>query len=63
MKGRLRRDAEKNLVIDLEITNQTGSPMQDFDIMFNKNPFGVSIAGVTNKIVYPANGGSVSGTL
>jgi hypothetical protein len=43
MRGRFRRDAEKQLVIDIEISNQTGNPLGDFDIMFNKNPFGVSI--------------------
>jgi hypothetical protein len=31
--------------------------------MFNKNPFGVSIQGVANKIVYPQPGGTVAGTL
>lgn len=50
MKGRFRRDNNHQLVLDLKITNQTGGNIADFDIMFNKNPFGLHIQGAANKI-------------
>ena len=47
VRGRFKRDDNKNLVIDLELENQTGGPLSQFDIMFNKNPFGISISGAS----------------
>lgn len=63
VKGRFRRDNNQALVLDFKINNQTGGSIADFDIMFNKNPFGIQIQGATNKIIFPPNGGSVEGTL
>ena len=63
VQGRFRRDQNHNLVLDLRITNQTGGNIADFDIMFNKNPFGIFIQGAANKIAFPANGGTTEGTL
>lgn len=34
-----------DLKLGLEITNQTGQQLTDFDIMFKKNPFSISVAG------------------
>ena len=38
-----------NLMIGLEVTNSTNTAVNDFDIMFNKNPFAVYIPGQSNK--------------
>jgi hypothetical protein len=43
----------KNLMLDMEITNHSGVLVADFDIMFNKNPFGIAIYNVANQVVYP----------
>ena len=61
--GRFRRDNNHQLVLDLKVTNQTGGPITDFDIMFNKNPFGIHITGAANKIAFPPHGQSTQGTL
>jgi hypothetical protein len=37
----------------LNIHNQTQQPLSDFDIMVNKNPFGILIKGEANKIQLP----------
>lgn len=51
------------ITLGLQIENQTGQPLTDFDIMVNKNPFGIYIAGQANKISLPASGQSVYGTV
>ena len=40
----------------------SGQQVKDFDIMFNKNPFGISIAGATGALQFP-NSDPVSKTL
>ena len=37
-------------MLSLEVTNTTSGSVSDFDIMFNKNPFAVYIAGQANKL-------------
>lgn len=44
------------ITLGLQIENQTGQPLTDFDIMVNKNPFGIYIAGQANKISLPVSG-------
>jgi hypothetical protein len=36
------------LILDLEVTNNSGGNIADFDLMFNKNPFGIAIYNVAN---------------
>ena len=53
MSAGLRKDKSGNIVLDIEITNLSDTQITDFDIMFNKNPFGVAITGVANKVEFP----------
>lgn len=43
-------------MLELEVTNNSGSQIGDFDIMFNKNPFGIAITGVSASFQYPSPG-------
>ena len=40
-------------MLDLEVGNFTGQPITDFDLMFNKNPFGLSIVNASSGFTYP----------
>ena len=42
----------------LEIRNGSGQAVKDFDIMFNKNPFGIAIYGAANAVDIPDPGSS-----
>jgi hypothetical protein len=37
----------------LEMENHSGTIVKDFDIMFNKNPFGIGIYGMANEFDIP----------
>lgn len=64
VKARFRRDADNSqLLLDLEVKNNTNQQIADFDIMFNKNPFGVAISGAGGKFQYPAPGQTTKDTL
>jgi len=39
------RKQDGTIMLELEVTNNSGTQVGDFDIMFNKNPFGISITG------------------
>ena len=52
----------RSIAIQLEVKNVSGQQVKDFDIMFNKNPFGISIAGATGALQFP-NSDPVSKTL
>lgn len=56
IKAAFNLQDKKNIILDLEITNVSAGQVNDFDIMFNKNPFGIAITGVTNALTYPTNG-------
>lgn len=43
-------------MLGLQVTNLTGQILNDFDVMFNKNPFAVYISGQANKFILPAQG-------
>lgn len=47
----------------MHIENHTGQPLNDFDIMINKNPFAIFVAGQANKITLPAPGANVYGVV
>jgi hypothetical protein len=42
-----------SIMLDLEVTNHSGQSIGEFDIMFNKNPFGLAIFNVANAFTYP----------
>ena len=41
--------ANRYLALRLEMENHSGTLVKDFDIMFNKNPFGIGIYGMANE--------------
>ena len=43
-------------MFELEVTNNSGAQIGDFDIMFNKNPFGIAITGAVGSFQYPGPG-------
>jgi len=43
-------------MLGLQVTNLTGQILNDFDVMFNKNPFAVYISGQANKFILPVQG-------
>lgn len=45
--------SDRYLGIKLEIENHSGVQVKDFDIMFNKNPFGIGIYGMSNQFNIP----------
>ena len=42
-------------MLGLEISNHTFDLLTDFDIMFDRNSFGLMISGQSNKIKVPAS--------
>jgi hypothetical protein len=42
------------LLLGLNIDNQTDGPLSDFDIQINKNPFAIFCSGMANRIALPA---------
>ena len=63
VKGHVFVENKQTLTLGLEVTNQTGQPMNGFDLMINKNPFAVHVSGAANKIELPAAGQTVYGTV
>lgn len=51
------------LTLGLEVTNNSGSIHNDFDLKFKRNPFGVHVEGATKKIQIAAPGSSSYGTV
>jgi AP-1 complex subunit beta-1 len=43
-------------VFELEVTNHSGGQIVDFDVMFNKNPFGLAIYNANQSFKYPLPG-------
>lgn len=50
--------ANAGIQLVLEIRNASAQIVKDFDIMFNKNPFGIAIYGAANAIEIPDPGSS-----
>ena len=46
---------EEEIVLGLEIQNHCFEPLSEFDIMFDRNSFGLYICGQVNKIKVPAS--------
>ena len=46
---------EGEIMLGLEISNHTFDLLTDFDIMFDRNSFGLMISGQANKIKVPAS--------
>jgi hypothetical protein len=42
-----------SLTLELEVTNASGVQVNDFDIMFNKNPFGIAVFNASSVFSYP----------
>lgn len=45
-----------SIIFEIEVTNHTGGPVNDFDVMFNKNPFGVAIYNAASSFSFPLPG-------
>jgi hypothetical protein len=54
MSACFRVDESKQLVLDVSVSNNSGQTVNDFDIMFNKNPFGIAIYNAVGALKFPS---------
>lgn len=43
MRACFKKDESGSIALDMEIVNNSGQQLSDFDLVFNKNAFGVAI--------------------
>lgn len=48
------------LSLELTVSNHSGEAIRDFDLMLNKNPFGIAIYGVAGELAFPPPGDSAT---
>ncbi len=56
MSACFRVDETKQLVLDVSVSNNSGQTVTDFDLMFNKNPFGIAIYNAVGALKFPPQG-------
>jgi AP-1 complex subunit beta-1 len=63
MSACFRVDDSKQLVLDVSVSNNSGQTVTDFDLMFNKNPFGIAIYNAVGALKFPSQGQTATATL